>query len=39
VTDPSGANVPNAKVELVEVDTGFTREAILEISLGHREKA
>jgi hypothetical protein len=39
VTDPSGANVPNAKVELVEVDTGFTRETILEISLGHREKA
>ena len=22
VTDPSGANVPNAKVELVELDTG-----------------
>jgi hypothetical protein len=32
VTDPSGANVPNAKVELVEVDTGFTREAVTGVS-------
>src|SRR5260370_27664310 len=28
VTDTSGARVPNAKVELVEVDTGFTRETL-----------
>jgi hypothetical protein len=28
VTDTSGARVPNAKVELVEVDTGFTRESL-----------
>src|SRR5215472_935911 len=32
VTDPSGANVPNAKVELVELDTGFTRETITGVS-------
>jgi hypothetical protein len=28
VTDMSGARVPNAKVELVEVDTGSTRETL-----------
>ena len=28
VTDTSGARVPNAKVELVEFDTGFTRETL-----------
>src|SRR5690242_4916832 len=32
VTDPSGARVPNAKVDLVHVDTGLTREAITDSS-------
>ena len=27
VTDTSGSSVPKAKVELIEVDTGFTRQA------------
>src|SRR5947209_6032375 len=32
VTDTSGARVPNAKVELVEANTGFTRATVTEAS-------